>query len=110
MLAEQASDRASGAGPGTARFVVDLVWRDGQWGPRRKLAWDDPRGAYIYTNNCGQRVVLPDGDILLAFSFGSTPAQPRSVAGVLCSFDGETLLVRSVGKPLTNPVPLSIWP
>jgi hypothetical protein len=35
------------------------VWRNDHWGPRRKLEWDDPRGATVYTNNCGQRVVLP---------------------------------------------------
>ena len=84
-----------------ARWPVYAVWRDGQWGPRRKLVWDDPRGALIYTNNCGQRVVLPDGDILLAFTFGKTKAAPRAVASVLCSFDGETLKVKRVGESLT---------
>ena len=85
-----------------SRWPVYAVWRDGQWGPRRKLVWDDPRGAYIYTNNCGQRVVLPDGDILLAFTFGNTKSQPRAVAGVRCSFDGETLAVKRVGEPVTH--------
>ena len=40
------------------RWPVYAVWRNGEWGPRRKLLWADSRGAYIYTNNCGQRVVL----------------------------------------------------
>ncbi|MCX7009560.1 MAG: exo-alpha-sialidase [Kiritimatiellaeota bacterium] len=85
-----------------SRSPAYAVWREGRWGPRRKLVWDDPRGAYIYTNNCGQRVVLPDGDILLAFTFGKDKAQPRSVAGVRCAFDGETLAVKRVGEPVTN--------
>lgn len=85
-----------------SRWPVYAVWRDGRWGPRRKLVWDDPRGAHIYSNNCGQRVVLPDGRILLAFTFGATKTQPRSVAGVLCAFDGETLAVQRVGEPVTN--------
>ena len=85
-----------------SRWPVYAVWRDGRWSPRRKFVWDDPRGAYIYTNNCGQRVVLPDGDILLAFTFGKDKAQPRSVASVFCTFDGETLAVQRVGEPVTN--------
>ncbi len=85
-----------------ARWPIYAVWRDGQWGPRRKLVWDDPRGAHIYSNNCGQRVVLPDGDILLAFTFGHDKKLPRAVAGVRCAFDGETLTVKRVGEPVTN--------
>ena len=84
------------------RWPVYAVWRDGQWGPRRKLEWADPRGAYIYSNNCGQRVVLPNGDIQMSFTFGATKAQPRAVAGVICGFDGETLTVKQVGEPITN--------
>jgi hypothetical protein len=85
-----------------SRWPMYAVWRDGQWGPRRRLEWNDPRGAYIYSNNCGQRVVLPNGDILLAFTFGATKAQPRSVAGVICTFDGETLAVKKVGAEIPH--------
>ncbi|MHC2069421.1 sialidase family protein [Bremerella sp. T1] len=76
---------------------------DGTWSDRKKLAWNDPRGAFIYTNNCGQRVVLPDGDILLAFTFGPK-ASHRMVAGVRCGFDGETLEVKEVGPAIENRV------
>jgi hypothetical protein len=84
------------------RRPVYAVFRDGRWGPRRALQWDDPRGAQIYTNNCGQRVTLPSGDILLALSFGATRAEPRAVAGARCAFDGETLRVRRVGPAITH--------
>ncbi|MCP5520443.1 MAG: exo-alpha-sialidase [Verrucomicrobiales bacterium] len=84
------------------RWPIYAVWRDGRWGPRRRLEWHDSRGAYIYSNNCGQRVVLPNGDILLALSFGSTKGQSRSVAGAICSFDGETLAVKEVGQPIAH--------
>ncbi len=83
-----------------ARKPVYAVWKDGSWGPRKYLEWNDPRGSHIYSNNCGQRVVLPDGRILLAFTFGSDPARPRSVAGVLCRFDGQTLTVDEVGEEI----------
>ena len=76
--------------------------KDGRWSQRKILQWDDPRGAYIYSNNCGQRVVLPDGDVQMSFTFGPE-AMHRMVAGVRASFDGNLLKVRSVGPPLENP-------
>ena len=83
------------------RWPVYAVWKDGQWGDRQKLSWDDPRGALIYTNNCGQRVVLPDGDILLVMSFGAKSTS-RSAAGVRCSFDGRTLAIKQVGREMQH--------
>ncbi len=77
------------------------VWQAGRWSERRHLEWDDPRGSYIFTNNCGQRVTLPNGDILLALSFG-VKGQPRSVSGAICSFDGKTLAIRKVGEELIH--------
>jgi len=86
------------------RYPMYCVRRaDGSWSDRKKLVWDDPRGSHIYSNNCGQRVVLPDGDILLAFTFGPE-ANGRMVAGVRCGFDGETLTVKEVGPPLVHKV------
>lgn len=84
------------------RWPIYSVWHDGQWGPRRKLEWHDPRGAYIYTNNCGQRVTLPNGDILLAFTHGPTRQSARSVTSVICGFDGETLEVKSTGPEIPH--------
>ncbi|MCX7826793.1 MAG: exo-alpha-sialidase, partial [Verrucomicrobiae bacterium] len=78
------------------------VWKDGQWGPRRKLEGNEPRGAYIYSNGCGQRVVLANGDILLAFTHGPEKSKPRSVSSVICSFDGETLAVKQVGDEISH--------
>ncbi len=84
------------------RWPIYAVWRDGQWGPRRKLEWTDPRGAHIYSNNCGQRVVLPDGDILLALTHGGTKDKPRSVSSAICAFDGEILKVKHVGGEIPH--------
>ena len=58
---------------------------------------------HIYSNNCGQRVVMPNGDIMMSFTFGPE-ANNRVVAGVRCSFDGEDLKVLDVGPPLENNV------
>jgi hypothetical protein len=83
------------------RWPIYAVWRDGKWGPRRKLEWDDPRGSYIYSNNCGQRVNLPNGDVLLAFTHGAQETA-RSVSGVVCGFDGERLRVKRVGEEIKH--------
>ncbi|QDT93692.1 sialidase family protein [Gimesia algae] len=87
-----------------ARYPVYAV-RDkaGQWSERKILKWDDPRGSEIYTNNCGQRFVMPNGDIMMSFTFGANK-QPRMVAGVHCAFDGSELTIREVGPPLQNEI------
>ncbi len=85
------------------RWPVYSVWKDGRWGPRQKLVWEDPRGSYIYSNNCGQRVVMPDGDVIMSFTFG-VKDKPRSVCGVRCAFDGSKLTVKQTGNALDNPV------
>lgn len=87
-----------------ARFPVYATRaEDGTWSRRKTLAWDDPRGGHIYSNNCGQRVVLPNGDIQMSFTFGPE-ANNRMVAGVVATFDGDQLEIREVGKPLHNRV------
>jgi hypothetical protein len=83
------------------RCPVYAVYKDGQWSGRKRLRWDDPRGATIYTNNCGQREVLDDGSIAFVMSFGATRTC-RSAAGVRCSFDGETLEIQKVGREIKH--------
>ena len=85
-----------------ARYPVYVTRSgDGTWSSRKILRWDDPRGAYIYTNNCGQRVVLPDGGVQMAFTFGPEAAN-RMVTGVHATFDGKQLKVREVGAAIEN--------
>ena len=84
------------------RWPVYAVWKDGAWGPRRKLEWDDPRGSEIYSNNCGQRVNLEDGRIAMAFTHGAQ-GQPRAVSGVISTFEDGILRVQEVGPALEHP-------
>lgn len=87
-----------------ARYPVYAVRKkDGTWSERKILKWNDPRGSLIYTNNCGQRIVMPNGDIMMSFTFGPK-VNHRMVAGVRCSFDGSELKIREVGPPLENKV------
>ncbi|WP_417847226.1 sialidase family protein [Thalassoglobus sp.] len=87
-----------------SRYPV-YVTRDqtGEWSKRKILEWDDPRGKNIYTNNCGQRVVLPNGDVQMSFTFGPESVN-RMVSGVRASFNGEELKLQEVGPPLENRV------
>jgi hypothetical protein len=85
-----------------SRGPIYAVWKNGQWGPRQRLLWNNPLGRYIYTNGCGQRVTLPNGNILLALSFTSSKATPRAVASALCSFDGITLAIKQTGPMLEH--------
>lgn len=85
------------------RCPVYAAWKDGAWSERRRLAWDDPRASHIHSNGCGQRVDLPDGDVMMSFTFGAE-GKPRCVCGVRCSFDGDRLTVLKTGNALVNPV------
>lgn len=87
-----------------ARYPVYVIrQKDGTWSSRKILKWDDPRGAFIYTNNCGQRIVMPNGDIMMSFTFGPD-SKYRMVAGVRCSYDGEELKIIKVGPALKHEV------
>lgn len=83
------------------RCPVYAVFKNGRWSGRKHLVWDDPRGATIYTNNCGQREVLEDGSIAFVMSFGAKQTG-RSAAGVRCSFDGETLAIQQIGREIKH--------
>ena len=76
--------------------------KDGTWSQRKIMEWDDPRGGHIYSNNCGQRVILPNGDVQMSFTFGPEAAN-RMVAGVHATFDGQQLKITEVGKAIHNP-------
>ncbi|MCA8999238.1 MAG: exo-alpha-sialidase [Planctomycetaceae bacterium] len=85
-----------------ARYPVYVTRSpSGEWSQRKKLDWDDPRGSFIYSNNCGQRTVMEDGTVQMALTFGPR-AENRMVAGVHASFDGEQLHIKTVGPPLVN--------
>ena len=89
------------AHPQRSRWPVYTVRSsDGEWTTPRKLEWNDPRGAFIYTGNCGQRVTLDNGRILFPLSFGPKNGVPRSVSSAYCCFDGERLTICRVGNEL----------
>ncbi len=94
------------AQPQRSRWPIYAVRSaDGKWSPPRKLEWDDPRGKFIYSCGCSQRVTLPDGDVLIPLNFKPKDDRPHyAVNSALCSFDGRTLAIRKVGNDLSHPV------
>ncbi|NLT70305.1 MAG: exo-alpha-sialidase [Verrucomicrobiaceae bacterium] len=87
-----------------ARYPVYSVRKaDGTWTERKVLEWDDPRGAKSYSNGSGQRVTLPDGEVILSLCFHAGEGD-RKVVGVRCSFDGSTLAIKETGPALSLPI------
>jgi hypothetical protein len=85
------------------RYPVYCVRKaDGTWTDRKILEWDDPRAAFIHSNNCGQRVTLPDGDVLIAMSIGAK-SESRSAISARCSFDGDSFVIKEVGQEIKHP-------
>jgi len=91
------------ARPQGSRYPVYIV-RDGEgrWSRPQKLVWDDPRATVIYTSGCSQRIILPDGELLVPLSFGPKGRADRGVASARCTFDGRTLSIVRVGGELRN--------
>jgi len=77
---------------------------DGSWSEKRRLHWDDPRCDMMLTAGCAQKIMFPDGDVLVPVSFGSKKSEVRSVTTLLCSFDGKDLNVKKVGRVLPGKV------
>jgi len=91
------------ARPQFERYPVYVVrTSDGEFSAATKLQWNDPRGTAIYTCGCAQRVMLPDGRILIPLSFAPKGQTARSVGSVLCAYDGRTLTVERCGNELSN--------
>lgn len=96
-------ERGHLARPQRARHPVYTVLdADGRWSKPAPLVWDDPRGEVIYTSGCGQRIMLPDGDVLLPLSFGAKGWKQRRVSTALCGFDGHRLAIKRMGSELSN--------
>jgi hypothetical protein len=90
--------------PQEDRFPVYAVWTPGGgWGERKRLQWDDPRGSGIYTCGCSERLLLENGDVLLAVSFTAKGQTNRQVTSFRCAFNGRDLSVKDVGIALANP-------
>lgn len=93
------------ARPQLERYPVYVTrTADGRFSSASRLQWDDPRGTAIYTCGCAQRIILPDGKLLIPLSFAPAGKSARSVGSVLCSYDGRTVTVEHFSNALSNKV------
>ena len=90
-------------GPKLKRFPVYTVLDDyGKWiDKREKLHFPEFERYSIYSCNCSQSVVLPDGKMLIPITFGNNC---RRVTSFLCDFYSKKLSVIKRGNILKNPV------
>ena len=93
------------AKPQEDRFPVYALWTpNGGWSERHRLDWKDPRGSGIYTCGCGERLLTPDGQVLVAISFVKRGGTNREVTTFRCALNGKTLKVQELGTVSSNPV------
>ncbi len=88
------------------RYPVYTVQDEyGHWSEDRKvLRLARFQECAIYTCGCAQKVIEPDGDILIPISFSMAGRKDRMVTSVLCRYDGRDLVVRRYGTAIGNPV------
>jgi hypothetical protein len=91
--------------PELQRFSVYSVRdRDGRWSVRKKISLDEFNDKMCFVCGCSQKVILPDGNIIIPSVIGEQKREDFRVVCLLCSFDGEEIKVLKRGNILENPV------
>lgn len=90
--------------PDDDRWIRYFVRRpDGSWSQPRKLDFSHPAATRTMSAGCGQRWTFPNGDVLVPIAMLAS-GEARTVSTLLCSFDGETLTPKRIGRILALPV------
>ena len=77
----------------------------GAWsGCRKRLEFPDFAECSMFSCGCSQKVILPNGNILIPITFGYFDRKDRQVSSLLCSFNRNTLTPLKRGNILENPV------
>ena len=105
-LYDSLSDWGNENGPVLQRYIIYTVRnKKGSWnGIRQYLKYDKFADCSMFSCGCSQKVILPNGNILIPVTFGAFSRKDRMVCSLLCSFDGETLIPLKHGNILENPV------
>lgn len=86
------------------RSVYSIGDADGQWSPRRRLVWPEFSGCSSFVCGCTQKVLLPDGGLLIPVSIGHWGRKDRMFCTLRCHFDGREITVRQRGDILEWPI------
>ena len=105
-LYDSLSDWGNENGPVLQRHIIYTVRnKKGSWnGIRQYLKYDKFADCSMFSCGCSQKVILPNGNILIPITFGYFDRKDRQVSSLLCSFDGNTLTPQKCGNILENPV------
>jgi hypothetical protein len=87
------------------RYSVYSVFKNGQWGVKKKLYYEEFDNLPSFVCGCTQKIILENGDILIPCSFAiERGLSPRSVTTLLCQFDGDEIMVKERGSIMSLPV------
>jgi len=79
--------------------------KNGQWlRKRKKLECPELDHCSMYSCGSGQRVILPNGNILIPIAFVEFGRKDREVTSLIYSFDGQDLKFIAKGSDLKLPV------
>ena len=84
--------------------VYSVADQQGNWSERKELLFEGFEKSSTFVCGCTQKLILPDGDMIIPFTFSDWSRQDRQCCTFLCSFDGEQILFKKRGNILTHPV------
>jgi hypothetical protein len=85
------------------RYSVYSVCSKGDWSERRRIYWEEFKDCSSVMCGCSQKVILPDGKIIIPFVVGYWGRCDRMACSLLCDFDGEKITPVKRGNMLELP-------
>ncbi len=86
------------------RSVYSVADQQGNWSERKMLRFEGFEQSSSLVCGCSQKVILPDGDMLIPFSVGDWGRRDRRCVTFLCGFDGENIYAKKRGEILEHAV------
>jgi hypothetical protein len=78
---------------------------NGRWlDKRQKLEFEELDACSMFSCNCSQKVILPDGKIIIPFRFAFWGRRDQLASSLLCEFDGEKITAVKKGNNLEHPI------
>ena len=78
--------------------------RSGNWSERRRLSFAEFSQNSSFVCGCTQKLLLPDGNLIIPFTFGNWDRKDRQCCSILCKFDGNEISLLKRGNILKLPV------
>jgi hypothetical protein len=78
--------------------------KNGKWSGRKRIYWEEFKDCSVTMCGCAQKIILPDGKIIIPLVIGYWGRRDRMVCSLLCDFDGEEIKVLNRGNILELPV------